>query len=328
MRWNGFLLASLFMAAALSGCLGGDDDKETEPLQSTECPTDDLAGGLEGDAAQEDAADDDGALDDLDGTLAALRTRQAENETLDDGAGTDVSATTEALDPCAEETPSLPNTPPTANLVMTADDGAVQDGTTYIMAGQNVTFSAAGSMDDDGSIQLAALTVRDSNSTRTMQLFADGFQDLPVSFPHEGPVNVTLRVLDDDGDVDVLEAMLYVNRIQSLVVPIDIPLPAGHGAGGCDYPTEPPLLWQRSMNFARFVVNSGAQWISAEMTGGSGEFALCDPANAPISEASTEAAQTARDGTDMASSPQYGVFGVAKGGVDDLTFEVMVHYEP
>lgn len=327
MRWNGFLLASVLAAVTLSGCLGGDDKDDPEDLKSVGCPD---VGVPSVDAPSGDAGNgtDDGALDDLNGTLALLRARQAGNGTDDGNASEEqVLETTTADDGCPDVQTQTANLPPVAALVMTADDGAVQNGTTYIVAGQNVTFSAAGSS-DDGSVQLAALTVRDSNGTRTVQLYDGGFQDATLAFPHEGPANVTLRVLDDDGEVDLVETMLYVNRVHSLSIAVDAFMPAGGDAGACDFPSDPPLLWQRAMSHARFVVNSGAQWLSAEMTGGSGEFALCDPDSEPLTEASSTTAETERGAGPMRSSPQYSLFGVATGSGGPLTFDVMVHYEP
>lgn len=325
MRWNGFLLASVFVFVTLSGCSDKDDGDDADKLNSLECPEDDL-GSLDVPAGDADDSDNGTAVDDLNGTLALLRGRQqAENGT--DEAGEEVLQTTSA-DACPEDVADVSTVPPVADLVMTADDGTVQNGTTFILTDQNVTFSAAGSS-DDGTIQLAALTVTDSNSTRTVQLYDGGFQDVTLPFAHEGPVNVTLRVLDDAGEVDLVESMLYVNRLHSLTIAVDAALPAGHSADACDFPDDTAsVVWQPFMDRTKFIVNSGAMWISAEMTSGSGEYALCDPGHAPLTEASSSAVETARDGSPLTPSPQYAVFGVSTGGVDDLTFDVMVHYEP
>jgi len=323
MRWNVLLLASVLLAVTLSGCADDDDGGDTNKLNSLECPEDHLGHDV---PVGDDGSDDGTALDDLNGTLALLGGRQADNSTGE--ADSDEVLQTTSADACPEAEPDVPNVAPVAALLMTADDGTVQNGTTYIRTGQNVTFSAAGSS-DDGAIQLAALTVRDSNGTRTVQLYDGGFQDVTLPFAHEGPVNVTLRVLDDAGEVDLVESMLYVNRLHSLTIAVDAALPAGHSADACDFPDDTAsVVWQPFMDRTKFIVNSGARWISAEMTGGSGEYALCDPGHAALTEASSGAVETERTGAPLVPSPQYAVFGVSTGGADDLTFDVMVHYEP
>ncbi len=328
MRWNALLIACLAASVALSGCFGGDDTKDDDDLLTVDPCANTLDG--QGDAAQEDtsAADEsaDEPVDPLNGTLAMLASRQIEE---DNGTMDDLAATTGAVSECpGTNVNSAPNVAPVANLTMTSTAGVVQDGTNYILAGENVTFSAAAST-DDSSIQLAALTVRDSNGTRTVQLYSDGFVDAVLSFAHEGAVNVTLRVLDDDGAVDVLDVMLYVNSLKSVSVPVDLALPTGHSADACDYPElGENLLWQRFMDHAKFSVQSNARWLSAEMTAGSGQFALCSPEQVALSEASSTTAESARGGDPLVSSPLYSVFALATGGVSTMTFDVMVHYEP
>ncbi len=321
MRSNGILMTSLLVAVALSGCLG-DDEPQTDDLQSVECPD---VHHHEEDHGDEAGDEDAGALDDVNATLRAATLREADGDALD---------ATDALADCPEheEEPAEPNLPPVAGLSMVADDGTVQDGTNYVLVGQSVTFSAAGSTDDD-AIQLAALTVTDANGTRTVQLYdaeTEAFVDTLLAFEHAGPANVTLRVLDDEGAVDLLETMLYVNRLHQLTISVDVPVPAAvHSTEECTYPTEGTnLVWQRSMNQAKFVVDAGAQWIEATLTGGTGEFTLCGPDGSPLTDASTDTASTERGAGGLAANPQYGVFGMLTDGTDALTFDVMVHYEP
>lgn len=300
MRANHFLMLLAVSLTGLSGCLGfGDDDGPADE----QCPADDHH----------------------DGNATADHTHDCPGEDTEDALGnqTDGNVT------------DVPNELPVANLTMTSGDGAMVNNTTFVFVGSNITFSAEGSADPDGGIDLIGLTVRDRNSTRTAQLYQDGaFVDATFTFEHEGAVNVTLRVLDDHGEATVLETATFVNRVQATSV--DISGGGGASAPGadaddCESPTSAPggtAPGDITGKPAGFQVAAGAQWIEATLTGGSGEIAICSPEGTALSGSDSSYVVT-DEGVELPPSISYYVM-VLSGSMPDQTYtlDIVVHHEP
>lgn len=293
MRAWTFLALMALMSMSLSGCLGfGDDDKSDD-----------------GDHGEHDHCDPEDLVN-------YTAEECVDDPPVDDGNGT--------VDP-----PTV-NQLPNATLAMTGPDG-ILNATSYVQPGANVTFSAANSTDSDGEIALAGLTVTDSNGTRTAQLFADGaFTDVTLQFNNVGPVNVTLRVLDDQGEGVIRVASFAVNEHVLKVEDYDGPAPTG-SADACEAPgassNVPPLVTNSYSSRSSFGVQTGAQWIEATVVSGSAEIAICAPDGTALSEAGT-AVQTMDDtNSTLPVNAQYYIMVLA-GSAGSVTIDILVHYEP
>src|SRR5688572_29100225 len=91
-------------------------------------------------------------------------------------------------------TSAAPNVPPTLVLKITNPDG---EETPVTLVDGNLTFDATGSTDSDGSVAGIAVTVTDSNVTRTATLYDAAkkqFTTATFMFDRPGPVNVTVAM--------------------------------------------------------------------------------------------------------------------------------------
>ncbi len=232
------------------------------------------------------------------------------------------------------EAPALPNVLPNATLTITDDAGRELNASAYVLVGSNMTFSANGSVDPDGEISLIGISVTDANGTRTAQLFDNGtFVDVKLRFDVAGPVNITMNVLDDDGEGVTRVARTAVNEMLSETFTFDANAPSG-SADACQAPGAssgaPGLITDSYALKGSFSVAKGAQWISAKVTSGSGEIAICSPGDpgTALSAAGTEV-NTEDDGNStLTVNPQYYVMVLKKGaGGGTVTVETMVHFE-
>jgi len=297
MRANTLLLMLILAIVPLSGCLGfgGDDDKED--THADDCD------GLTG--AEHDACHDEA------GNMTATST----------GTGSQSNTTTS----------ETPNVRPTAVLTLTDDAGNVLGNTSYILPGQNITFSAEGSEDPDGTIDLIGLTVKDNNGTRNAQLLVDGaFVPAKFQFNHVGTIQVSISVLDNRGERTELATTAYVDSQATgsgSAVLFD-PLSSGCSAGP-DSGT--PLIDEMFFAKETFQVSAGATWISVVSTGTS-SVAICAPDGTELAsgDASAETDQQAggfASGVDyfLALHPSAPGSGAPEG--TPMTYEVIVHYE-
>lgn len=286
-----FLALVALMSVSLSGCLGFGDD-----------------------ADEDDHGDDHDHCDPSD----------AANYTAEECPGHQPPA-----DQNETPEPEVPNQLPDAVLNMTGPDGPL-NGTSYVLPGANVTFSAAASSDPDGQVALVGLTVTDANGTRTAQLFQDGaFVDATFSFTSVGPVNVTVRVLDDEGEGVIRVASFAVNDLITKTESFSAAAPTG-SADACEAPSgTPPLVTNNFAARSTFSVQRGAQWIEAAVTGGSAQIAICSPEGEAMSGAGTEV-ETEDDGNStLPVNAQYYVMVLSKGATGgEVTIDVLVHYEP
>lgn len=296
MRTVTLLAMMALMTVSLSGCLGfGDDDPKDEDEHGDD----------------HDHCDGSDALN-----------HSAEECPDDDQDGDDGNET---------EEPPAPNELPTAVLTMTGPDG-VLNATSHVLPGANVTFSAAGSSDPDGEVALAGLTVTDSNGTRTAQLFQDGaFANATFQFGSVGPVNVTIRVLDDDGEGVIRVGSFAVNDLVQKTEEFTTPAPTG-SADDCEPPasgTVPPLATNNFAAKSTFSVQRGAQWIEATVTSGDASIAICSPDGEALSGAGSDSVATEDDtNSTLAVNAQYYVMVLAGGSGGEVGIDILVHYEP
>ncbi len=232
------------------------------------------------------------------------------------------------------EPPALPNVLPDAVLTMTDADGRALDASTFVLVGSNITFSAAGSSDPDGSIAAVGLSIADGSGERTAQLYANGtFVDVTLPFDTAGPVNVTISVLDNAGEGVIRKAMTAVNEVFSATLSFEGPAPSG-SADACEAPGAssgvPGLVTNNYALKSMVSVGKGAHWISATIADGSGEIAICAPGDpgTALSDAGTDVDTADEENATLEVGAQYYIMVLSKsnsGG--DVTIETMVHFE-
>ncbi len=287
-------ITALLAAVALAGCFGGNDDTTEE----------------------HDHKDHD-HCDPLD--VANYTAEECEETPVDPGmGGNDTPA------------PPVPNVLPNATLTMTGPKGVI-GAHDWIKPGDWMVFSAVGSTDADGEVALIGLTVTDGNGTRTAQLMEGGmFVDANFTFSHVGPVNVTIRVLDDDGEGVIRVASTAVNDVKVHNLEFTAAAPTG-SADDCARPGEsddggvPDVITNNVAKKSSISVQKGAMWISAVITSGEGSIAICDPDDNAISPAGTDV--STNDDADLSRAGQYNLMVYAGAG-GDITIESVVHYEP
>jgi hypothetical protein len=321
MRANTFLLLISLLVVPLSGCLGfGEDETHNHPecnaaAGATMPAGDGMQGNGTGDTMEDNAAP--GSFQ-----IKLMHTEDcppAKDDGVDTGNGT--------VDPEGNDTvePELPNQLPTAMLTMTADDGTVLDNFTAIKPGQTITFSAVGSSDPDGTIDLIGLTVRDTNNTRVAQLLEGGaFVNATYKFDYVGPINVTIRVLDNRGEGVVVYYDRAVNyrEAKSETPPLFIPNQSGcnpaSSAGGT------PLIDNQFYHKEPFNVQAGAKWFSAVSTG-TQRITICDKTDTQLATGTAGAAATGVDA--WATGTEYYVAFFPSSANTEMNFEIIVHYE-
>ncbi|MGB1585814.1 MAG: hypothetical protein ACPHID_02055 [Thermoplasmatota archaeon] len=294
MRLNNFLLLLTLLLVPLSGCLGFGDEGEDD--HSDDCDH------LEGDAHD--------ACHEAEGGHGGEG-----NETHGGNGGHEGNET------------EVPNELPNATLIMTADsDGRVLTGTDFILPGENVTFSAVGSSDSDGEIDLIGLTVKDSNETRTVQLLDDAgnFVNVSLQFNYVGAVEVTLRVLDNRGEGIQLASNVFVNERETHTTAADnLYAPNQSGCTPAGYNEQAILIAQQFYTNEPFIVNAGAKWFSVSATG-TDHVAICGPDGELATGGS--AAET-EEGNWTPSPRDYYVAIYPDGPATSVDFEIIVHYE-
>lgn len=265
--------------------------------------------GFGGDEESNDDHDD--ACEGLEGA--------AHDECHDDGNGNQTGNHTD-----------VPNVAPQASLALFDAGGNALGPQNAVVVGQNITFSANGSMDPDGNISLAALTVTDGNGTRTVSMLQDGaLVAVNLTIEKEGPVTAVLRVLDEHGDGAVAANFTYANEVQVKSDVEPTPAPAT-GVGACEGPSgsnaDSPLVDNYYSSAPTFKTVNGTQWISAKVISGGVDITICDPEKKAVSD-------TGKD----VSTPQgqyppgvnYYVFVVNRGSTDEeWTVEWISHWEP
>ena len=116
----------------------------------------------------------------------------------------------------SNSTSQAPNVSPILILNITDNGG---NATNVTLLDGNLTFSAEGSSDPDGSIAGIAVTITDSNTTKTATLYDAAkkeFKSATFTFDRPGPVNVTVAMVDDRAGFSVNQTKVYVNQVIQL----------------------------------------------------------------------------------------------------------------
>jgi hypothetical protein len=222
-----FLAVLMLLLVPLSGCLGfGDNGGDADPDEhADDCPDDamdDAQGTQTGNGTGNETGNESAGGSLLDLPVLTMQSNETGNgtgnETMEPGAGGEdcPPTTTPPGDGNETPTPELPNELPVGVLRMFRADGAQLTSFEGIKVGETIRFSANGTADPDGSIDLIGLTIVDGNGSRTVQLLQDGaFVDATLSFSKVGPINATMRVLDNRGEGIVLYAASAVNEVKA-----------------------------------------------------------------------------------------------------------------
>lgn len=239
-------------------------------------------------------------------------------------------------------TSQAPNQPPV--LVLTISD-AGGNATNVTLLDGNLTFSAEGSSDPDGQIGGIAVTVQDSNTTRTGVLYDAAtrqFRSATFTFDRPGVVNVTVAMVDDRAGFTVNQTHVYVNELQQLRSET-INIPGGDQLvdGGCEAADLDNAQYYKPI---RFNLANGATMVEAvaAATGtdtgtpagelpGEASLVVCSPEHQALSEPGNPTVATA-EGVFAApvSADNYYVGTTIEAPYPSVTVAVtvLVHYEP
>ena len=238
-------------------------------------------------------------------------------------------------------TSQAPNVLPTLQLTVTDDGG---NATLVGTLNGNLTFSAAGSADSDGSITGIAVSVTDSNTTRTASLYdatAKAFKSATFKFDRPGVVNVTVALVDDRAGFAVNQSKVYINHPQTLQG-ANIQAPGGSELGAvCDEGDGGPIVGANYFKPFNFALFPGATLVEATATatgatfpaGGTPSLTICAPDGADGYTAVSDTAEDAVTSNAPLPPPKgtesYRV-GVTIGDLpnQNVSVSVVVHYEP
>lgn len=246
----------------------------------------------------------------------------------------------------ANSTSRGPNVLP--NLVFATTD-STGNATNITLLGGNLTFDATGSNDPDGNITGLAMTVTDSNQTRTISLFDFGtktFTPKQVDFDRAGIIKVSVAVVDDRGGFTTLNDFVFVD--QAAQATYTFPGSAGtynNQAGmmpncsealSAEDTTVASVYVQK--NFAIDVVDN-ATWIEAKASGAANSISMviCTPANGTTPGTSiSDRAQSVTTNPDIEIPPatgvaQYALWAYRVGApapTTVVTFTWTTHYGP
>ncbi len=296
MRFASLAVALGAAVMALSGCFGGSDGHEHEEFT---CPD-----GTILDLADIEGHDDEGF------------------DPLDECPNTAPSPTT--------TTPPTPNELPVLVLTVTDDLG---NATSVTILGGNLTFSAAGSSDPDGTLVGAAIVVQDSNQTRAAPLFANGkFVPVTFGFDRPGVVNVTVNLIDDRAGFTVNQTQVFVNHPQA---PDSFGMkligPPVASADDCAGPAGNDILDSNYYKEFSFDVAAGATYVEATVAAGSASIAICGPDRVAMSAAGSGTVVSSNNGT-LAPAPgaetPYFVAALSGAPNQSVAVTILVHYEP
>ncbi len=231
------------------------------------------------------------------------------------------------------EAPPTPNVLPTAMLTVTDAAGNAMNRSTYVVVGDMLTFSAAGSSDADGNITLIGLSVADGSGVRTASLYDNGtFVDVTLQMNASGPVRALISVLDDDAGANTSAVMTAVNEVLTETLSFDGATPSG-SADACEAPGAssgaPPLVTNAYALPETFAVTADAHWISAKITAGEGEIAICGPGSpgTALSDAGTDVATQDDPNSTLEPNSFYYIMVLKKSTPGDVTMDIMVHFE-
>lgn len=312
------LVATLVIVAAMAGCTGkkgdADDELHYECDDGTEIHADDYEGVLNETASDEDVLD-------------FLKTKCKATGT---GTGSKSGSTSLA-----------PNKLPI--LVMKVMDFGGNE-TKVTMLDGNLTFDATGSSDPDGQVSAIAISVTDSNTTRTKALY-DGakkaFTPATFTFDRPGIVNVTVAMVDDRAGFNNSVFQVYVNHEQVLDGATISGVPGGipdndsftHPCTGAQGALEASgsIVDAQYFDDPSFTVVAGASFIEA-IPGEDTLVTICSPDRSVISDDTKSADPITSNNAEQLPAPpsteNYFLGLYAAGPNTESSATVIVHYEP
>lgn len=316
------VVSGLLVALGLSGCLGfgdeGEHDGDKQPNTGfDDCPE-------QGD----DAMVDDAASEEGNGSVELLQIPlRQQNETLptENNETYNPEIAESGATDCPGDVPVGPNELPIPVLALSSN-GVVLDDFTAIYPGDSILFSAVGTSDPDGEVDLIGLTVKDANSTRNVNLMEDGaFVDATLVFDHVGPINLTMRVLDDRGEGVVLHRTAAVNLVVEDTAETVVAVPADDVADcePAESGTSQTLTNSEHWYAKTFSVTADTRWISVT-TSGDQSVGICSPDGTSLATG-TGSAMTA-DQT-WPAGIDYRVVATPAGANESFTVRIEVHYE-
>lgn len=301
-----FLAASLILVAALAGCAGKDKDTDFHVTcaDGTELHSEDFSNVT---------------------TNADL---------LKKCPGATVTRTT------TTSTPSAPNVLPVPALEV-SDNGTV---TRVTLIGGNLTFDASNSTDADGNITGVAVSVTDSNQTRTASLYdpvKKQFKTATFKFDRPGAVTVTLAVVDDRAGFATNVSKVYVNEQiakggASITLPEAALAEEGSplhdvclGASASPLGTSGPVV--DSQYFARESIPLQANATFIEVVSEEDVvMTICNPEGTPVSDELVEGTVVSNQPIPLPASGtdnyEVAFYATAPGATTAVT--ITVHYEP
>lgn len=308
------LVAAVVFVAALAGCSGKKGGEEHDHLTYT-CSNGTVI-------SEEDYED---VLENV--TVDFLKTKCPKGTGTGTGNGTGTNS-------------AAPNKLPILKLNVTDFGG---NATNVTLLDGNLTFSAAGSSDPDGAISAIAISVTDSNTTRTKSLYnaaTKTFTPATFSFDRAGPANVSVQMVDDRAGFNGSIFQVYVNQIQVLGKADLQPQPAtgaplAHPCNGArqQFGDQGPII-DNTYFYPGPISTAAAPSFIEAIPNDRTAITICDPADNPISEVRVNKAITTNNmdgplplpasGTDNYSVGVY----VTNGAPADASVTVIVHYEP
>jgi hypothetical protein len=310
------LVAAVVFVAALAGCSGKKGDDDHDHLTYT-CSNGKVI-------SEEDYED---VLENV--TVDFLKTKCPKNGGT--GTGNTTGGTTLA-----------PNKLPVLMMNVTDFGG---NATMVTLLNGNLTFSAAGSSDPDGMITAIAISVTDSNTTRTKSLYnaaTKSFTPANFKFDRAGRVNVSVQMVDDRAGFNGSVFQVYVNQQQTLGNSQLSGPPGGpadsevtdpcRGAQGGDLGASGAIIDGAYFKLATINTAQAPSFIEA-VPGEDTLVTICDPDGNAISSPTKSSDPVITNNEEPLPMPasgikNYGVGLYAGSAQVTVTVLVTVHYEP
>lgn len=227
-----------------------------------------------------------------------------------------------------------PNKLPVLTLSIKGDGG---NATNVTLLDGNLTFDATGSTDPDGQVTGIAVTIQDSNTTRTAALFDPAkktFKPATFKFDRPGIVNVTVAMVDDRAGFTVNQTKVYVNQlVHSTPQTIQLPNP-GVGISDCGGGTDTPaangdLYEAQFYKEYSFTVVPGATYVEASDASEDASLTICSPADVALSETGNPVVTLPdSDLTPPAGIESYYVGATSSAQSNSVGPAILIHYDP
>lgn len=203
--------------------------------------------------------------------------------------------------------PVKPNVPPVASAMVVLENGTAANNSLLDASKRflNVTLDASNSTDSDGTIEAYSWDVTEFNSTgamvsvnRTTGVVSN------FSFTNAGVKNITLRIIDDDGEISELTFQFTVNYLNKLSKRYE-----GANSVGAGQSCSPPINCEQHSA----TIYWGAKVLSVKpgtRTGqcNGGTIDLRDPSGASVKTGSATAQFTYNDVSKLSKVGKWGVW--------------------